>query len=130
MLRLCGLAFEARNYDDGALLTLLRIRDELRESPRWVVTFNNCWEDDNPDYVIEWFGIEVGETEDIESYPYYRLKAAARDNQKMLIPLAHADMSCANHARLSRVSGNHQSRFSLLRCRYSRARPSLKYKST
>ena|SRR5215208_5794012 len=73
-------ALDERHYaDDESLLTYLRLSKEDKSKPRFSVTYNNVWNVTGKDgYVSELFGIEMGESEKIESYPYYRLSRKAK----------------------------------------------------
>jgi hypothetical protein len=70
---------------DATQMLLMKVRQELREKVRHVVTYYDCWEEDYPGYVIEWFGIEEGEFEDLNSYPYHRLVIG--ENPRLLVPI-------------------------------------------
>ncbi|HKS41840.1 MAG TPA: hypothetical protein VJX74_14590 [Blastocatellia bacterium] len=76
----------ARYNDDGALFTYLRLPDELKSKPRFSVTYNNVWNEPGVDgYISELFGIELGESKDPDSYPYYRLNRKEKPN--VIIPV-------------------------------------------
>jgi hypothetical protein len=74
-----------KTHYDATQILLMKVREELRENVRHVVTYYDSWEDDYPGYAIEWFGIEEGEFEDLDSYPYHRLVIG--ENPKLLVPI-------------------------------------------
>lgn len=70
---------------DEATFALKGIGEELRNSKRRYVTYSDCWAENHPGYAIEWFGIDMGEHEDIESYQYERLVIS--EKPKLLVPI-------------------------------------------
>jgi hypothetical protein len=77
-----------RYEDDEALLELLQVPEDARKKKRLTVAYRNCWgnlDADHQNYTCELFGIEMGESENPDSYPYWRLTQKATPN--MIIPI-------------------------------------------
>lgn len=73
--------------DDKALTALLRLPEDTQKKRRLTVVYKNCWEhlEDRQGYIAEVFCIEMGESKDPDSYPYWRVAQAARPN--MMLPI-------------------------------------------
>lgn len=73
---------EASAYDDDdALLKLLRVPDDMYTKNRRTVVYAKCGPDkSNADYICEDFGIDIGEVEGIDSYPYWRISKKEKPN--------------------------------------------------
>lgn len=82
-------SLETLRYDDDkALMSLLRVADDIQKKKRLTVVYRNCWEHldaDHQNYISELFGIEIGESKDPDSYPYWRLTKKASPN--LIIPI-------------------------------------------
>lgn len=79
---------QMRYDDDDAVLALLKVDDDLRKMNRRTVVYKDCWKQNGAgfeDYVCEFFGIEIGESKDPESYPYWHL--TVKDKPNLIIPI-------------------------------------------
>jgi hypothetical protein len=76
-------------YDnDDGVLALLKAADDVRKKNRRTIVYRNCWEQGGAgfeDYVCEFFGIEIGESKDPDSYPYWHLKV--EDKPNLIVPI-------------------------------------------
>jgi hypothetical protein len=79
---------QMRYDDDGGVLALLKVPDDVRKKDRRTVVYKDCWKQDGvgfEDYVCEFFGIEIGDSKDPESYPFWHL--TIEDKPNLIIPI-------------------------------------------
>ncbi|MEK6324711.1 MAG: hypothetical protein AABN33_23970 [Acidobacteriota bacterium] len=77
-----------RYDDDDGVLALLKVHNDVRKKNRRTVVYRDCWKEGDAGfegYVCEFFGIEIGESKDADSYPYWRL--TVKDKPSLIVPI-------------------------------------------
>jgi hypothetical protein len=59
--------------EDGALFAFVNSRKDVQQNYRYIVEIKDCWGDDLKGYSCQLFGVDLEESGDPDSYPYWRI---------------------------------------------------------